>query len=56
MLGEGAIGMKVGITGDQFWGWGKRRGAVGKKLICTIISQKDKASMHVGGYSPRAPV
>lgn len=29
-------------------GGGRRRGAIGKKLICTIISQKDKASVHVG--------
>lgn len=46
------------VTGDQSWG-GERRGAVGKKLICTIISQKDKASVHVGRggrSSPRAPV
>lgn len=37
--------VSLGISPER----GRRRGAVGKKLICTIISQKDKASVHVAG-------
>lgn len=35
------------MAGDQSWGRARKR-CCGKKLICTIISQKDKASVRVG--------
>lgn len=56
MGGNGGVKLMVSL-GTSLGGGGvvRRRGAVGKKLICTIISQKDKASVHVGGCSPRAP-
>lgn len=56
MGGNGGVKLMVSL-GTSLGGGGvvRRRGAVGKKLICTIISQKDKASVHVGGRSPRAP-
>lgn len=52
VLGEGALGIcsgvKLTVSLGISSGGGRRRGTVGKKLICTIISQKDKASVHVG--------